>query len=50
MIEDSHVETRIVEYDRRKTRTETGRGTGSLLGGCLDRHPHRRIVDGLFLL
>ena len=36
MVEDSHVETRIIEYRRRGPDTHvTGRGTGALLGAAL---------------
>ena len=51
MVEDSHVETRIVEYRRRGPDSSiNGRGRGELAGGGADRRAERRALDGLFLL
>ncbi len=49
MVEDSHVETRIVEY-RARGPDSVINGRGSAI--CLrlaDRRPRRRSVDGLFV-
>ena len=51
MIEDSHVETRLVEYRRRGPDSGiTGRGAGAAAGGRAHRRAQRRPVDGLFVL
>ena len=51
MIEDTHVETRVIEYRRRGPDSfMTGRGTGPLARRRPDRHSRRWLVDGLFLL
>ena len=51
MVEDSHVETRLVEYRRRGPDTGiNGRGAGALLAVALTDVLARRAVDGLFVL
>ena len=52
MVEDSHVETKLVEYRAARARTAAinGRGAGALLGGRAHRRAERRAVDGLFVL
>ena len=51
MVEDSHVETRMVEYRRRGPDSAiNGRGTGDAARGRADRRAQRRAVDGLFVL
>jgi leucyl-tRNA---protein transferase len=47
MVDDSHVETRIVEYRRRGPDTAiNGRGSGPLLGACLTD----KLADGLSMV
>ena len=51
MIEDSHVETRLVEYRRRGPDTAiNGRGAGPLIADVPDRRARGRPVDGLLVL
>ena len=51
MIEDSHVDTRLIEYRRRGPDTGiNGRGAGQVAGGRAHRRAQRRAVDGLFVL
>ena len=51
MVEDSHVETRMVEYRRRGPDSAiNGRGAGELLAVALTDVLMRRAVDGLFVL
>ena len=51
MVEDSHVETRMVEYRRRDPDTGvSGRGAGPAARGRAHRRAQRRPVDGLFVL
>ena len=50
MIEDSHVETRVIDYRRRGPDSGiNGRGAGAIAGGGADRCAQRRAVDGLFV-
>ncbi|WP_046865274.1 arginyltransferase [Microvirga massiliensis] len=47
MIEDSHVDTRVIEYRRRGSENGiTGRGTGQLVGACLTDE----MADGLSMV
>jgi arginine-tRNA-protein transferase len=47
MIEDSHVDTRVIEYRRRGSDSGiTGRGTGHLVGACLTDE----MADGLSMV
>ena len=51
MVEDSHVETRMVEYRRRGPDSSiNGRGSGRAARGRAHRRAQRRAVDGLLLL
>ena len=51
MIEDSHVDTRLIEYRRRGPDSGiNGRGAGKLLAVALTDVLSRRAVDGLFVL
>ena len=51
MVEDSHVETKLVEYRAHGPDSRiTGRGTGDAAGGRADRRAERRPLDGLFVL
>ena len=51
MVEDTHVDTKVIEYRRRGPDTFiTGKGTGRTDRGGADRQDGRRPVDGLFLL
>ena len=51
MVEDSHVDTRVVEYRRRGPDTAiNGRGDGDAPRRLPDRRARRRPVDGLFVL
>ena len=51
MIEDSHVDTRLIEYRRRGPDSGiNGRGAGQLLAVALTDVLSRRAVDGLFVL
>ena len=51
MVEDSHVETKLVEYRAHGPDSRiNGRGAGALLGGRADRRAERRPLDGLLVL
>ena len=51
MVEDSHVETRMIEYRRRGPDSGiNGRGAGAAARGRAHRRAQRRAVDGLFVL
>ena len=51
MVEDSHVETRMVEYRRRGPDSAHQRPRQRrTAGGRADRRAQRRAVDGLFVL